>query len=305
MGLFDKKFCSVCGEKIGFLGNRKLEDGNLCKNCARKLSPFFRERRSSTVEEIRAQLAYREENQKALESFHPNLVYGEDEKIYLDLDAKKMIVTSASDFREDNPDIIDVAQIIACEADIEDNKEEIFFEDSQGNEKSYTPPRYSYAYEFRITFRIDSPWFDEITVDLNPESRPESKEDDLYAEWQMRVSELKTHIVRMNHIPTVRDTILGPIPGYFDKLREQQAQFGRMEPSPQETASETVPETNVPGQKAGLTEGVWKCAFCGSESSGKFCPECGAKQPEKDWQCPRCGSKNEGKFCAECGTPRT
>ena len=57
MGLFDKKFCSVCGEKIGFLGNRKLEDGNLCKDCARKLSPFFRERRSSTVEEIRAFIA--------------------------------------------------------------------------------------------------------------------------------------------------------------------------------------------------------------------------------------------------------
>ena len=34
MGLFDKKYCDVCGEKIGFLGNRKLDDGNLCKNCA-------------------------------------------------------------------------------------------------------------------------------------------------------------------------------------------------------------------------------------------------------------------------------
>ena len=40
MGLFDKKYCDVCGEKIGLLGNRKLEDGNLCKNCARKLSPL-------------------------------------------------------------------------------------------------------------------------------------------------------------------------------------------------------------------------------------------------------------------------
>lgn len=26
MGLFDKKFCSICGEKIGLLGNRKLEE---------------------------------------------------------------------------------------------------------------------------------------------------------------------------------------------------------------------------------------------------------------------------------------
>ena len=34
MGLFDKKYCDICGEKIGLLGNRKLENGNLCKNCA-------------------------------------------------------------------------------------------------------------------------------------------------------------------------------------------------------------------------------------------------------------------------------
>ena len=38
---FDKKYCDVCGDKIGLLGNRKLEDGNLCKDCAKKLSPFL------------------------------------------------------------------------------------------------------------------------------------------------------------------------------------------------------------------------------------------------------------------------
>ena len=47
MGLFDKKYCDVCGAKIGFLGNRKLEDGNLCKDCAGKLSPFFSDRRKA------------------------------------------------------------------------------------------------------------------------------------------------------------------------------------------------------------------------------------------------------------------
>ena len=45
MGLFDKKYCDICGEKIGLLGNRKLENGNLCKNCAlsrfpQKAKPF-------------------------------------------------------------------------------------------------------------------------------------------------------------------------------------------------------------------------------------------------------------------------
>ena len=58
MGLFDKKYCDICGQKIGFFGNRKLENGTLCKDCEKKLSPFFSERRNSTVEDIRRQLAY-------------------------------------------------------------------------------------------------------------------------------------------------------------------------------------------------------------------------------------------------------
>jgi len=62
MGLFDKKQCAICGEDIGFLGNRKLADGNMCSKCAAKLSPFFHERKASTIEEIKQQLAYRESN---------------------------------------------------------------------------------------------------------------------------------------------------------------------------------------------------------------------------------------------------
>ena len=69
MGLFDKKFCDVCGEKIGMLGNRKLEDGNICKDCAKKLSPRFDDRRHSTLEEIKSQLQMREENRSLVSSF--------------------------------------------------------------------------------------------------------------------------------------------------------------------------------------------------------------------------------------------
>ena len=68
--LFEKKICSVCGGEIGLLGNRKLEDGNLCKNCAKKLSPWFSDRRHSTVDEIKEQLAYREVNLEQVKAFH-------------------------------------------------------------------------------------------------------------------------------------------------------------------------------------------------------------------------------------------
>ena len=52
--LFDKKTCDICGGEIGLLGNKKLEDGNCCKECAGKLSPWFNERRHSTVADIKA-----------------------------------------------------------------------------------------------------------------------------------------------------------------------------------------------------------------------------------------------------------
>ena len=46
----------------------------------------------------------------------------------------------------------------------------------------------------------------------------------------------------------------------------------------------------------------WKCA-CGNVATGKFCTECGAKQPDEGWKCS-CGSVNKGKFCPECGAKR-
>ena len=92
MSLFEKKFCSVCGSKIGLFGNRKLEDGNLCKECAEKLSYWFGDRKKSTVEQIKEQLAYREENLKKVQAFHTTKSYGRVSLICLDEDAKRFMV---------------------------------------------------------------------------------------------------------------------------------------------------------------------------------------------------------------------
>ena len=47
----------------------------------------------------------------------------------------------------------------------------------------------------------------------------------------------------------------------------------------------------------------WRCA-CGTENTGKFCSECGAKRPqEQGWVCS-CGAENTGKFCSECGAKK-
>ena len=92
--IFEKKSCDICGGEIGLLGNRKLEDGNLCKECAKKLSPFFSERRRSTVEQIREQLDYREANKDRVAGFNTTRTLGGDTKVLLDEDAQCFIVTS-------------------------------------------------------------------------------------------------------------------------------------------------------------------------------------------------------------------
>ena len=104
--LFEKKECSICGGEIGLLGNRKLEDGNLCKECAKKLSPWFDDRRHSTVDQIAEQLEYREANKEKVAAFCTTRVLGENTKVLLDEDAGVFMVTSSRNYMEENPDIV-------------------------------------------------------------------------------------------------------------------------------------------------------------------------------------------------------
>ena len=170
MGLFDmfkKKECSICGGEIGLLGNRKLEDGNMCKNCAKKLSPWFSDRRNSTIAEINEQLAYREENKKAVEAFKTTRTIGKNTKVLFDENAQKFLVTSERDWKEENPDILDFSMVTGCTLDIDENRSEDKKRDKDGNYTSYNPPRYFYSYNFHMTIQVNHPYFDEIKFDLN------------------------------------------------------------------------------------------------------------------------------------------
>ena len=170
MGLFDKKFCSICNGKIGLLGNRKLEDGNLCKDCASKLSPWFSERRHSTVEDIKGQLAYREENKAAVAAFHTTRTLGNNTKVLLDEDAKKFMVTSARDLAAANPDVLNYSDVTGCRLDVDESRSELKQKNSEGKEVSYNPPRYSYDYNFDVVINVNNPYFDEIKFRLNSSS---------------------------------------------------------------------------------------------------------------------------------------
>lgn len=170
MGLFDKKYCDVCGEKIGLLGNRKLEDGNLCKNCAGKLSPWFDERRHSTIAQIKEQLEYREQNRSAAAAFNSSVTFGDGRvRFYMDEAAGKFAVTGAKDFSADNPDIVDLSKIRNIDLNIEEHRRELK-QTVNGQTVSYNPPRFEYSYDFEVTVRVDHPYFDDMKFNLNSSS---------------------------------------------------------------------------------------------------------------------------------------
>lgn len=169
--LFEKKECSICGGEIGLLGNRKLEDGNCCKNCAKKLSPWFEERRHSTVVQIREQLAYREKNARDLANFQVTRTIGEAYKMYIEeVDGvpTRFFVTDAKEYMEKNPDIIAFQDVVSCVTDIEKRREEIKHKDSDGNMVSYSPPRYKVHHDFFIHMDIrNNPYFSHIRFYVN------------------------------------------------------------------------------------------------------------------------------------------
>lgn len=270
--LFAKKECSICGGEIGLLGNRKLEDGNCCKTCARKLSPWFDDRRHSTVEQIKQQLAYREENQKKLASFCVSQIIGDYYKIYVEEVGgvpSRFFVTSADDYMEANPDIIEFKDLLSCVADIDTHETELKQEDSNGNRVSYNPPRFETEYDFYIKMQIgNNPYFDDIRFQLNAgtitlETRGGSTGSFLGLSFTSGPVDTSNPRERERHQK------------YTAMCQEIEylVQRSRGIAAPVQTAAPVQPEPVAPQAPAGP----------------KFCPNCGA---------PTEG----GKFCQSCGS---
>ena len=282
MGLFDKKYCDICGEKIGLLGNRKLEDGNLCKDCAKKLSPWFSDRRRSTVEDIKAQLAYREENRGRAAQFRTTRSFGEDWKVLLDEDQRRFTVTRARDLADANPDILDFDAITGCRMDIDESRTEVTREGPDGKEISYVPPRYEYSYDFMLTVTVRHPYFDEMRFPLNSSS--------VYYEPQRLPLRAP-----MSHAPD-RPPLGRPKPissgrvdpedcAEYRKYRQmgeeicqalEQARSGSRETAP---SAQEEPAVNESAGAANAASDAWTCSACGGANHGKFCDYCGSPRP--------------------------
>lgn len=265
MGLFDmfkKKNCDICGSEIGLLGNRKLEDGNCCKNCAAKLSRWFDERRHSTVAQIKDQLAYREANEAAVKAFHATKVIGENYLVYIDENSRRFFVAQCENYLAENPDILSFDDILSCELKIDEDQTEIMREtkDSEGNTKevSYNPKRYLFEYDFNMIIRVRNPYFDDMRFRLNNRT----------LELETNANHGRLVNFSAGHIDPTRDMDYRR----YASMGEEIVQILMAAPDP------VKEEPAAPVQSEPVVAGPKFCPNCGAPAEGgKFCQYCGAK----------------------------
>lgn len=166
-GLFEKKQCAFCGGEIGMLGNKKLEDGNMCKECAAKLSPWFDDRRHSTVAQIGEQLQYREKNRQAVAGFQATRTIGNETRVYLDERSGRFMVSKAKNLQDANPDVVDASAITNVALDINETKHQLKQKDKDGKQVPYNPPRYDYSYDFYVNIDVNHPYFNRMRMKVN------------------------------------------------------------------------------------------------------------------------------------------
>lgn len=264
--LFEKKVCSVCGGEIGLLGNRKLEDGNLCKTCAAKLSPWFDERRHSTVEQINQQLAYREENRQNLNTFRPTESFGEAYELKAELLGgvpNRFVVAQTDNYLEENADLIAFRDVTSFKIDIEEDEQELKRTNDSGEEVSYVPPRYEYSYDFYAEIYTTHPYCDDIRFRLNRNTV--SLET---VRGQARPGQLLRGVGRF-------DPTLYPEYRHYKKLADDLEALFRA--GIQGTAPEGREPAPVEEPAPAPAAGPKFCSNCGAKAEGgKFCQYCGS-----------------------------
>ena len=327
MGLFDKKFCDICGEKIGMLGNRKLEDGNMCKDCAKKLSPFCDDRRHSTLEQMKAHLQYREENKAVLRAFSPTLTLGEDKKIYIDQMKGNFVVSRnrPGSWDEENPDVMPIASITSCGLDIDEDRDEIFMKNGQGQNVSYNPPRYNFYYNFKLKFLVSNPYFDDFEVRLN-NFRVEGMGSMEYNRYQKMAMDIMNALgvngnVNMNggmgmNNMGMNNMGMGGMPmggmpmnnmgGFAPQGNMYGQQMGGYQQAPYGQPQNMGYQQNPYGQQNmyGQPQGNM---YNQQNAYGQQAPQNNAafaQAASATWVCDCCGNTNEGAFCTGCGNRR-
>ena len=287
MGLFDKKICDICGEKIGLLGNRKLDDGNLCKDCAKKLSPWFEERRHSTVEDIKRQLEYREKNKKAVMDFCiTRQINTRNYNVFIDDNKGNFTVARKLDVNE-NPDIVPLSAIVQCRVDVDQQQQEETYT-KDGETVSYQPPVYKYEFDYTMRIKVITQWFDDMDFQLHS-----------FAIEQENRAE-------MMEMERVGNEIIAALTGQAPRMQSgmpmnqgmnQGMSYGMNQGMNQGINQGMQQDMNY-GMNQGMNQGMNRGMNQGMQQDMNNMQQSGGT-----WRC-QCGAENTGRFCEYCGSPR-
>ena len=108
MGLFEKKYCDLCGDKVNALTRQKLSDGYLCSDCKHKLSSLSSGWKNRTLADVKTHL---EQNRQKYSAFVQSASAGTNEKLVVDFNNRKFYFTIGRDFKNSNPEIFDFSQL--------------------------------------------------------------------------------------------------------------------------------------------------------------------------------------------------
>jgi len=302
-----KKDCDICGGKIGLLGNRKLDDGNCCKDCANKLSPWMTGRRRTTVEDIKQHLAYREENKRKVAQFNPTSIAGENSwKVYVDPGMGAFAVSRSSNWRNENPDIIQLTQVISCEIEREEHQKEVYQQMADGTKKSYFPARYDYSYDFKVNIHVNSPWFNEIEFQLNPTTIPD-RYDPRFRQYEAIGDQIRSMLLSgKGGMGMGAGVAVGMgMPGQFQQPM-QQGQFQQPMQQGQFQQPMQQGQFQQPMQQGQFQQPTQQGQFQQPTQQGfqQQPMQQQAPAPTDNWFCQSCGAQNTGKFCQSCGAGR-
>lgn len=327
MGIFDvfkKKDCEICGKEVGVFGYKKLEDGEICKDCVKLLSPWFDDRRHSTVELIKAQIAAREQNKIALEGFSHSRCFGLGyRKIYIEEKngiPTRFVISEKEDYRSENADIIAFFQVSSYEIDIDDSKNEEKYTNDKGERVSYNPPRYTYNYDFNLKLTIAGIYYiDDMRMKLNsstlhletiehrgvlggiggasfdPMLYPEYREYKAMCDELLEIFSCGQRGVRVPVGDDVIQSLLDQIANAPDKEAMNEAREKLIKLTFDHPDRESIRDRGV--------EAMMRFDF--KQSGIKPPADLSVKAPtpvqRSKWKC-FCGTENTGRFCNECGT---
>ena len=182
MGLFKKENCCICGGKTGML-DKKCLSGKVCKECVKKMSPWFDDYKNSSAGALDAQRLGREVDAGAVHAkiYNFSKIFGEFGVILIDEKEKRFVafpdtskglfgnqrkVKSIEDVIDLGPDIIRFDQVEDFEIDIK----EMTREEKQtvnGQQVSYNPPHILYMETFTLRMKINHPYVKSIYIQLN------------------------------------------------------------------------------------------------------------------------------------------